>query len=59
VCGPNHVKLEYNSCGCVYSLDVDDTMSATTLEALVRGNPCMNSVLCTCTHTVIESAERD
>lgn len=37
--GPNSVKLDYNPCGCVYVLDVDDAYSATNMYPLVCGVP--------------------
>ncbi|KAL4447901.1 hypothetical protein ABPG75_005120 [Micractinium tetrahymenae] len=39
--GPNHVRLPYNKCGCVYRLPVDREFAATSMTAVVcgRNNP--------------------
>jgi len=39
VCGPNHIRLPFNRCGCVYSLDVDGDYSAYNFNSLVCGTP--------------------
>jgi len=39
--GPNHMKLEYNRCGCLYKMKVDPTKSpmlATTFDAIWCGS---------------------
>jgi secreted PhoX family phosphatase len=35
----NDIRLPYNQCGCVYSMDVDNQYSATTMDALICGTP--------------------
>ncbi|MDD3446164.1 MAG: DUF839 domain-containing protein, partial [Zavarzinia sp.] len=35
----NHIKVEYNPCGGVYALDLDDKFVATNMKALVTGKP--------------------
>ncbi|KAI7839227.1 hypothetical protein COHA_007040 [Chlorella ohadii] len=40
--GPNHIRLEYNKCGCVYKLAVDRRFSAYAMEALICGKPITN-----------------
>jgi secreted PhoX family phosphatase len=40
--GPNHVRVEYNKCGCVYKLAVDRKYSAYAMEALICGKPISN-----------------
>ncbi|KAI7836162.1 hypothetical protein COHA_009992, partial [Chlorella ohadii] len=37
--GPNDVRLEWNRCGCVYKLALDESYSATRMEALLCGTP--------------------
>jgi len=36
--GQNHLRLQYNKCGCVFSLMMDDSYVATNLNALICGN---------------------
>lgn len=38
-CGPNHVRVQYNRCGCVYALDVDGDYSANKMYPLICGIP--------------------
>lgn len=35
--GNNHIRLQYNKCGCVYEIPVDKSGSATGMKALVCG----------------------
>ncbi|EFJ47998.1 alkaline phosphatase, secreted, phosphate-repressible [Volvox carteri f. nagariensis] len=42
MCGSNDVRLEYNRCGCVYSLSLDGSFSAYWMEELVCGTPATN-----------------
>jgi hypothetical protein len=37
--GPNHVRLPYNPCGCVYSMDTDSQYSLTSMTGLLCGTP--------------------
>lgn len=37
--GPNHVRVEYNKCGCVYSMDVDSSYNIINMNSLVCGTP--------------------
>lgn len=37
--GPNDVRVEYNPCGCVYTLDVDGNYNIYNMKALVCGRP--------------------
>ena len=36
--GQNHVRLEYNKCGCVFAFNMDDSYKATGASALICGN---------------------
>jgi hypothetical protein len=45
VCGPNHVRVAYNPCGCVYQMEVDEAMSVTKMYALVSAvDTCAQSL---------------
>lgn len=35
--GPNDVKLEYNPCGCIYSMAVTETYDITSMVAVLCG----------------------
>ena len=37
--GNNHIKVDYNYCGAVYELNVDNNLMATDMSALVIGEP--------------------
>ncbi|KAK9805169.1 hypothetical protein WJX72_003295 [[Myrmecia] bisecta] len=36
--GPNDIRLDYNPCGCVYTLNVDANYTATNMTALICGD---------------------
>jgi len=37
--GPNHIRVPYNPCGCVYQLDLDEEFMATMILPLICGVP--------------------
>ncbi len=37
--GPNHIRLDYNPCGAVYELPLDEAYVARGMRALLRGKP--------------------
>ena len=37
--GNNDIRLPYNPCGCVYSIDVDAQYNANKMQAVVCGSP--------------------
>lgn len=39
--GPNDIRLEYNPCGCVYAVKVDDDMNAISMTAELCGAPAV------------------
>ncbi|EIE22861.1 hypothetical protein COCSUDRAFT_42448 [Coccomyxa subellipsoidea C-169] len=41
--GKNSIKLPYNRCGCVYTLDVNQTYVAQKMSALICGNTATNT----------------
>jgi len=41
--GPNHVRVEYNPCGCVYTMEVDESYQITTMYGLLCGIPDVNN----------------
>jgi secreted PhoX family phosphatase len=57
--GPNDVRLDWNPCGCVYKIAVDDNYSATRMEALVCGmpNPDTNDTKNTCVTDMIANPD--
>ncbi|EFN54710.1 hypothetical protein CHLNCDRAFT_135376 [Chlorella variabilis] len=40
--GPNHIRVGYNKCGCIYQLPVDKQYSALSMKGLVCGRPNPN-----------------
>ncbi|RDH87514.1 MAG: alkaline phosphatase [endosymbiont of Escarpia spicata] len=37
--GPNHIRLPYNPCGAVYTLELDEAYVAHSMRAMVTGHP--------------------
>ncbi|MCB1756917.1 MAG: DUF839 domain-containing protein [Gammaproteobacteria bacterium] len=46
--GPNHIRLEANTCGAVYSLALDSDYAATSIASLVEGTPIDTDELNSC-----------
>ncbi|GIL89223.1 hypothetical protein Vretifemale_17072 [Volvox reticuliferus] len=42
MCGNNDIRLEFNRCGCVYSLSLDSSYSAYWMEEFLCGVPATN-----------------